>query len=762
MVCFTGCRRTSVLVSLADSTEIKEIEEMQKRGSEMRDNSNFEGAIAVHDSCITMAEAIHDTIQLVIALNNQGTNYRRLSANKEASDCHFRALQLCDEYSDTTTFQAKKNRVRSLNGLGNIMMSLGNNDAAEKTFRQALHGEEQLGSATGQAINLANIGSIKKHIGERDSARIYYNRSMEMNRKADNAIGISLCYTYLGELDKDAGHITDAQNNYRQAYAVGSTTGDVWHWLTPCLSLAQIYVDQNMADSASHYINIGLEAAKKIHSNEHLRDLYAIRSQLEQHKGNVSQSLGDLQLCMQYGDSVLSEEERNSVQNARVNYESNRRTIEVKQAEDSATTSRLIRDMVIAAAILIVASMLLAFWFYRRSIRIRHKSEREREVFVRNVTHQLRTPMTVVTGMVEQLKDHIPAGDTVGLQNLEATKRQSRKLQELIMELARMSKSSMAPLLNEHGDLSVKVPEGSKVPGSKVSEVPGSKVSEVPGSKVPGSKASEVPDVINQSDNTSATSTILLAEDTDDVAMMMCGLLREHGYSVTRAADGQEALDMLQQELPDLLITDIAMPRMDGLQLMRHVRGDDTMCHLPIIVASARVEDSERMEGISAGAEVYLTKPFIPEELLLRVKMMLEQRARLRRSFSHSETDTVPADEKIEEPQMDKTEQSFIETLNKCIDDNMMSGDVNINFIADNMCASASTITRKIKNITGMPAATYIRTRRIINAKRLLTTTDKSITEIEVICGFNTAGHFSRLFKSETGMSPSEYRQKQK
>lgn len=748
MTFLTGCRRVaSSVFDVKDSTEIKKIDAMQQRGADSRDSSNFERAIAIHDSCIHLAEAIHDTVQIVIALNNQGTNYRRLSANKEASDCHFRALQLCDAYSDTTSFIAKKNRVRSLNGLGNIMMSLGNYEAAEKAFRSALAGEAKLNSATGQAINLANLGSIKNHLHQVDSARIYYSKSMEKNREDNNRIGISLCYTYLGSMDKDAGHITNALDNFRNAYSVGCTTGDIWHMLTPCLSLADIYVDRNEVDSAYKYINIGIEAAKRIHSNEHLRDIYNIRSRLEEQRGNVQQAFADLKLYTQYNDSVINAEARSSVQNARANYESSRRYLEVKAANEDADMSRTIRNIVILAAILIVGFMCLAFWFYTRSVKIRHKSEHDREIFVRNVTHQLRTPMTVVTGMVEQLKEHIPSDDSVGRKNLEATERQSRKLQGLILELAKMSKGTIEPLLSDQGDLNP----------SKHSVVPINKDIPLPPTVTDSSnQPRETPILAVETDKPS----ILLAEDTDDVAMMMCALLRDRGYVVTRAVDGQEALEILQHDLPDLLITDIAMPRMDGLSLMRNVRNDDTMCHLPIIVASARVEDSERMEGISAGAEVYLTKPFIPEELILRVDTMLKQRARLRQSFSQLVTEKTV--EKVVEPQIDENEKAFIDTLNKCIDDNMMSGDVNINFIADTMCSSLTTVSRKIKNITGMPAATYIRTRRMLRAKHLLANTDKPITEIEVLCGFNSSGHLSRLFKTETGMSPSDYRQQNK
>ena len=253
-----------------------------------------------------------------------------------------------------------------------------------------------------------------------------------------------------------------------------------------------------------------------------------------------------------------------------------------------------------------------------------------------------------------------------------------------------------------------------------------------------------------------SVSSILLAEDNDDVAMLICNMLRDNGYSVTRAVDGQEALEMLREELPDMLITDIAMPRMDGLELMRSVRADDTMCCLPIVVVSARVEDHERLDGISAGAEVYLAKPFINEELLLVVEKLLEQRRRLRKMFTNSRSDDETS------RQIPEADVNFFNDINKLIDDNLISGEVSTSFLADKLSTSVSTLNRRLKNMSGLTANIYIRNRRLLVAKRLLEKTDLTVSEIEVQCGFNTSGHFSRVFKAETGLSPIDYRQNQK
>ena len=722
LIVMSGCHTDSSGRHEVDSTIVKAILDMQMRGTLLRNSSNFEEAMALHDSCIVLAQQIADTTQLILALNNQGTNYRRLGDMDEASNYHSEALGLCEKCSDKTSFEARKNRLISLNGLGNTYMTINDYEAAEAVFREALAGEEYLGSATGQAINLANIGSIKESLGFPDSARIYYNRSMEKNREANNIVGISLCYSFLGNLAQKSGDYESAMKNFHEAYAIGLTTNDTWHWLTPCISLIENFLHTNRPDSASRYIGIGLAAAVKIHSNEHLAKLYELRSRLEDLIGEESLALRDLQLSNIYNDSVRNENTRNSVQNNRVAYESNRRVTEVRQAEENARSSRLIRNLIIIILGILLITALVLLSMYGRMLRARKKSAAERDIFYRNITHQLRTPMTVVLGMIDQLKGHIPASDKEGRANLDAAQRQGRNLLELMKSLIVAAKENRLE--------SVDISDTTQI------------------------KTSDSGDdtTANSANRGTIQKSILVAEDNEDVALLMCSVLRHEGYAVTHALDGREALDLLNEEVPDLLITDIAMPRMDGLELMRSVRSDETMNHLPIIVVSARVENHERLEGITAGAEVYIGKPFVVDELLMVVRKTLEQRELLRNKYKDDQTKDISA-----EP-MSKDEQDFLNQLNALIDENMRFGEVNSTFLAEKFSMSMSTLNRRLRNLTDMSPTLYIRSRKMNKAKALLVETDKPINEIEWMCGFNTAGHFSRIFRSEFGITPLEYR----
>ena len=139
-------------------------------------------------------------MEIIRALNNIGTNFRRIGALDEAASYHYDALAYGELYSDKTSADAIANRNTSLNGIGNIHSTLGNLEAAEKAFREALAGDRTLNNSLGQAINYANIGRLFEARGMIDSAWVYYQKSMEFNREANSDLGVSLCHNHFGRL----------------------------------------------------------------------------------------------------------------------------------------------------------------------------------------------------------------------------------------------------------------------------------------------------------------------------------------------------------------------------------------------------------------------------------------------------------------------------------------------------------------------------------------------------------------------------------
>ena len=209
-------------------------------GKILRNESRFEEALRAHSEGLRQAETLNDTLEIVQALNNIGTDYRRMGVLDMAQDYHYRAWMTSKECSDTS-FTAKKNRVVSLNGLGNIYMTLGNYERADSVLRAALKGEKELNSALGQAINYANIGSIFQHRNMLDSAWVYYRKSMALNHEAGSTLGISLCHTYFGSLYEKAQRYDRATTEYEEAYQLMKASKDEWHALNSLIALSGIH-----------------------------------------------------------------------------------------------------------------------------------------------------------------------------------------------------------------------------------------------------------------------------------------------------------------------------------------------------------------------------------------------------------------------------------------------------------------------------------------------------------------------------------------
>ena len=418
----------------------------QKLGNVLRNRSDFYGAVEVHATCIADAEELSDTLQLIIALNNQGTNFRRIGDLEQASTNHYRALELCDHTMNDTSFVARKNRVRTLNGLGNVMLSLGNDEVAEDMFRRALKGEAELNSATGQAINYANIGAIKERKGELDSARVYYNMSMDKNRECNNLIGISLCYQNIGELDETAGKHVEARENYLKSYEIGLQTKDIWHWLNPCTALTALSLKEGKIDEAERYNNEALSSAIRINAKGRLSYLYTLQAEIDEKRGDFKKALEHTKTSIAYKDSADIEENRIHTQNLRVNYEINKRIKDVEEAEAKALHEKEMRDMTLWGSIIaiflvllaVVASVRAAVERKKRNILL-EKTNRERQEFYRGITHQLRTPLTVIVGMMHELKRFIPA-DRIAQNEFGAVIRKSEELHELVTEMIRFNR----------------------------------------------------------------------------------------------------------------------------------------------------------------------------------------------------------------------------------------------------------------------------------------------------------------------------------
>lgn len=230
-------------------------------------------------------------------------------------------------------------------------------------------------------------------------------------------------------------------------------------------------------------------------------------------------------------------------------------------------------------------------------------------------------------------------------------------------------------------------------------------------------------------------------------------------FDVLKAGDGREGLALALDKVPDVIISDVMMPNMDGNAMCRALKKDIRTSHIPIILLTAKDSFEAKEKGYDSGADSYITKPFTHSLLRSRILNLLQQRRRDKMLIQESkETNLAQKKEQLRES-LNKVDQEFFDKLNKLIEENI-SGDVDVNLISSNLAVSTSTLYRKMKALTGISTNEYIRKYKMQYAEHLLLEGKYSISEISFMVGMNSVAYFRRCFKAEYGEIPSEYLKK--
>jgi CheY-like chemotaxis protein len=253
-------------------------------------------------------------------------------------------------------------------------------------------------------------------------------------------------------------------------------------------------------------------------------------------------------------------------------------------------------------------------------------------------------------------------------------------------------------------------------------------------------KASQDPDA----------KTILIVDDDRDMRSFISQLL-EPFYTVVRAEDGQGALKLAYQLQPDLIISDMIMPVMDGYEFLRTLKADTNVSHIPIILLTAKGSVESRLQGLEEGADDYITKPFNEKILLARVKNLIEQRRLMKERFS---TDIYLKPKEITITSLD---EKFMQSLVDLVETNIADPNLNADVICQELGIGRSYLYAKVKAITDLSVNEFIKTLRLKHAAVLLINSEQNVNEVAISVGFNDRSHFSKSFAKQFGVSPAQY-----
>ena len=426
-----------------------EVIAMRELGKRLREESKFSEAIEIHKNGLKLAESIKDTNNIIHILNQLGTSYRRIGIMDEAASYHYKALSYSDVYGDPESKKTLKNRVTSLNGIGNAMKVMGNDAAADSIFRQALEGERKLDSKLGMAINYANLGTLFERKKQFDSAMVYYGESMRLNSEVKSKLGVSLCHTHFGQVYEKRQMIDSAIVQYNLAYDVIKGDRDLWHILASTLALARAYIIKGNMDKAWGLLCDAEKTAEEINSLRHLAQVSKLKYQWFEKKGDNAKALEYYIRNRKFEDSLNNEENTSRIQNLRVDYERQSKQYEINLLENELTHQKL-ESTRILIAVTFVAIVLLVIWIItlirgRRQLKKANdeiaeayqqtkKALEVKTAFMKSMKHEIRTPLNGIMGF-SQLLSSMYTADEQAHQMTEVIEKQSMLLAKIIDDI---------------------------------------------------------------------------------------------------------------------------------------------------------------------------------------------------------------------------------------------------------------------------------------------------------------------------------------
>lgn len=384
----------------------------------------------------------------------------------------------------------------------------------------------------------------------------------------------------------------------------------------------------------------------------------------------------------------------------------------------------------VVALILLIAVLLVwrAIVITRRANRQMKELGDEQNRFYTNASHQLRTPLTLIIGPLQQLGESktLSEGDH---ELLGIVQRNAEQLLHLVTDVLQFQKETQKMIQDPQPDDAHAISRRSVQDGQH--------------------------DIVVR-DQSDELATVLIVDDNDDMRRYLRTLLLDR-YYVLEANDGQSGWKLARESVPDLVISDVMMPVMDGLTFCAKLKADPLTSHIPVILLTARSTEQQQAEGLSQGADAYLTKPFSAEVLIAHIVSLLANRQKLKEAFAAEKqqtNDNHEQDEKLSTP-----DKMFMDTLRQAILKNMSNTKLKMDDLGADMGISRVQLYRKVKAMTGMSPVELLKEMRLQRAMKLLKATDKTVAEVAYEVGFGTPGYFSSCFKKQYGKYPTDVKE---
>lgn len=443
---------------------------------------------------------------------------------------------------------------------------------------------------------------------------------------------------------------------------------------------------------------------------------------------------------------------------------------------------------------------IVAFIFYNynrnQHEKLNHEMSLMKNDFFSNASHKLRTPLTLIGGPLKEVLDKENGLTRQGKEMITIALKNSYEMLEMINKILRFDNNSN--LMDNSGlDILDKTMEEDDIPGQVDDGNAARYLADI--KKVEKeTEENMTEEEIRAKEEDRKETTVLVVEDNGDLRKFLYSILQSM-YNVLLAENGKAGLLMARTDKPDFIITDVTMPVMDGITMIKEIKQDHDLAQIPIIILSAKASVEDRLKGFEMGVDAYMTKPFSTQYLLGRIDAVIKQRRALQKEMLEkleqggnmaglknmqmipepkktlSQITSEIAEKEREDAEKAKTlhESDFAfmasqindkvtAKILKYVTENMGNPDLKIDDIAEAMGMSRSVLYAKIKQSVSMTPIDFVRHIRIMRASELLQQTDDTLASISFEVGFSDPKYFSKVFKKEMGIVPSEYRERTK
>ena len=411
------------------------------------EKNRFARAVVAYLKGLEIAQTTADTLNIVHFLNAIGENCLHMSDYSQASFYYYKTFVYSKSFSKRDEQLMLEKRVASLVGIGKVFVKQENWLMADSAFHQALDCEQLLDRPTGKAACFLNLGYVYESTNELDSAWDYYRKAMIQNVESKYEYGMAKCHLHFGNLYEKAGNLAMALREYFWANELLNKNGEKWHRIESCINIARIYNAQNDGPNMFLYLEQAKKLAKETKSTQYFADIYQLYYKWYKLHGNNKLALENYELSMAYADSVMSLAKLNRMYNMRLQFMQGDHLNELRSMTSNYTNEKDQRRMLIIYFVLsslvvtvVIITLLRILQTKRKMAVVMRKMECIRSDFFTNITHEFRTPLSVILGLSEQLENSLTLSKSELQKMGSVISYQGNQLLDLVNQLLDVSK----------------------------------------------------------------------------------------------------------------------------------------------------------------------------------------------------------------------------------------------------------------------------------------------------------------------------------